>query len=126
MKFTHGQFNWNELMTRDVAGMKKFYTGALGWKFEKFPGPMKPPYWLIKVDGKGIGGFFDISDKHFKGIKEQWVTYVAVDDVDKRVKKALKLGAKLMRPALDIPNVGRIAFLIQPGGAIVAWMTPKM
>ena len=126
MTFTHGTFNWNELMTRDVAGMKKFYAHTLGWTFEKFPGDKEPPYWIIKVAGKGIGSLLDISYAHFKGMKEQWVTYVAVDDVDERVKKAVAAGARIMRPALDIPNVGKIAFLTQPDGAMVAWMTPRM
>jgi hypothetical protein len=31
---------------------------------------------------------------------------------------------KAARP-LDIPNVGRIAILAQPGGAMVGWITPK-
>lgn len=122
----HGQFIWNELMTRDLEGMKKFYAETLGWTFETFPGDMDPPYWVIKSGGKGVGGFFDISDPHYDSLKAQWVTYVAVDDVDAAVKKAVAAGAKEMRPPLDIPNVGRIAFLIQPDGAMVAWMTPRM
>jgi predicted enzyme related to lactoylglutathione lyase len=44
--------------------------------------------------------------------------------VDKRVAKAVKAGAKLMKPIFDVPGVGRIAVLTQPGGAGVGWMTP--
>jgi hypothetical protein len=29
-----------------------------------------------------------------------------------------------MKPIFDVPNVGRIAILMQPGGAGVGWMTP--
>jgi len=39
--------------------------------------------------------------------------------------KAVKAGAKLMKPIFDVPGVGRIAILMQPGGAGVGWMTPK-
>ena len=42
----------------------------------------------------------------------------------KRVEKALAAGAQLMRPIFDIPGVGRIAILREPGGAGIAWMTP--
>jgi predicted enzyme related to lactoylglutathione lyase len=55
---------------------------------------------------------------------EDWMPYLAVDDVDKRVEKALARGATLMRPPFDIPNIGRIAVLRQPGGGVVGWMTP--
>jgi predicted enzyme related to lactoylglutathione lyase len=52
------------------------------------------------------------------------MSYLAVDDVDARVAKATAAGAKLMRPIFDVPNVGRIAILTEPGGAGVGWMTP--
>lgn len=29
-----------------------------------------------------------------------------------------------MRPLFDIPGIGRIAILREPGGASVGWMTP--
>jgi predicted enzyme related to lactoylglutathione lyase len=52
------------------------------------------------------------------------MSYLAVDDVDKRVEKAIKAGARLMKPIFDVPNVGRIAILTEPGGAGIGWMTP--
>src|SRR5215470_1920190 len=45
-------------------------------------------------------------------------------DVDACVKKAVAAGAKLMKPVFDVPNVGRIAILQEPGGAGIGWMTP--
>jgi uncharacterized protein len=29
-----------------------------------------------------------------------------------------------MKPIFDVPGVGRIAILLEPGGAGVGWMTP--
>jgi predicted enzyme related to lactoylglutathione lyase len=29
-----------------------------------------------------------------------------------------------MRPIFDVPDVGRIAILTEPGGAGIGWMTP--
>ena len=52
------------------------------------------------------------------------MAYIAVDDVDARVKKATKAGAKVMKPAFDVPGVGRIVILLEPGGAGIGWMTP--
>jgi predicted enzyme related to lactoylglutathione lyase len=40
------------------------------------------------------------------------------------VKKAQAAGATLMRPIFDVPGVGRIAILKEPGGAGIGWMTP--
>ncbi|MCX7310337.1 MAG: hypothetical protein NTV56_01075 [Alphaproteobacteria bacterium] len=60
----------------------------------------------------------------YKDVPEAWMSYLAVDDVDARVKKALAAGAKLMKPAFDVPNVGRIAIITEPNGAGIGWMTP--
>jgi uncharacterized protein len=36
----------------------------------------------------------------------------------------VQAGAKVMQPAFDIPGVGRIVILAEPGGATIGWMTP--
>jgi hypothetical protein len=121
----HGKFVWNELNTYDVDGAKKFLSAALGWSFEAMPMP-DSTYWVAKNGNDRIGGIFDLNvlkDRH--GIPEHWLSYVAVDDIDARVKKALTIGAKEMRAPFDVPGVGRIAILQQPGGAVVGWITPK-
>jgi predicted enzyme related to lactoylglutathione lyase len=121
----HGRFVWNELNTHDVEGARRFLSGTLGWSFESMPIP-DGTYWIIKNGEERVGAQFDMSgDAHFKGVPEHWLSYVAVDDIDSRYKKALAAGAKEGRAPFDIPNVGRIAILAQPGGAMVGWITPK-
>jgi uncharacterized protein len=125
MRGSHGTFYWNELMTRDVEGAKKFYADTLGWSYDAMPMPDGGgSYWLAMMDGEPVGGIFDISGSDFQGVPESWMSYIAVDDVDARVAKAVKAGAKLMKPVFDVPGVGRIAILMQPDGAGVGWMTP--
>jgi len=123
MAWTHGKFYWNELMTRDVERDKKFYGDTLGWTFDGMPMP-QGTYWVANIGGQPVGGLFPINDPQFKGVPEGWMSYIAVDDVDARVKKALAAGATLMRPIFDVPGVGRIAILKEPGGAGIGWMTP--
>jgi predicted enzyme related to lactoylglutathione lyase len=125
MRGSHGTFYWNELMTRDVEGAKKFYADTLGWSYDAMPMPDGGgSYWLAMIDGEPVGGLFDISAPDFGQMPESWMAYIAVDDVDARVAKAVKAGAKLMKPVFDVPGVGRIAILMQPDGAGVGWMTP--
>jgi len=124
MPWSHGQFHWNELMTRDVERAKKFYAEAMGWSFDAMPMPGGGTYWIAKANGTPAGGIFDINGPEYKDVPEGWMPYIAVDDVDARVKKAIKAGAKVMKPAFDVPGVGRIVILLEPGGAGVGWMTP--
>jgi predicted enzyme related to lactoylglutathione lyase len=119
----HGHFHWNELLARDVEKAKKFYGDVIGWNFESMQTP-QGIYWIAKMGDGVVGGIFPLTSPQFDGVPECWMAYLAVDDVDARVKKAVAAGAKLMRPAFDIPGVGRIAILTEPGGAGVGWITP--
>ena len=125
MAWSHGAFYWNELMTRDPEDAKRFYTAMLGWTFDTMPMDGGKTYWVAKMNGEMVGGFFDISAPEFEQLQESWVSYIAVDNVDDRATKATQSGAKLMKPAFDIPGVGRIAMLLDPGDAMIALITPS-
>ena len=122
--WSHGSFHWNELMTRDVERAKRFYKTSIGWSFDSMPMPDGGTYWCAMMNGKPVAGIFPLDPPEFDGVPEGWMSYLAVDDVDKRVANAIEAGAKLMKPIFDVPGVGRIAILTEPGGAGVGWMTP--
>ncbi|MPZ39919.1 MAG: VOC family protein [Rhizobiales bacterium] len=120
----HGHFHWNELLTADVERAKRFYADTIGWTFEGMPMEGGATYWVAKAADQPVGGIFPTNRPGFEGAPEGWMPYLAVDDVDARVKKAVAAGAKLMRPIFDVPEVGRIAILTEPGGAGIGWITP--
>ena len=122
--FAHGTFRWNELMSRDVERDKRFYRDTIGWNFEPMKMENGGTYWCAIQGGKPVAGIFNIATREFEGVPVGWMSYLAVDDVDARTAKAVKAGAQLMRPIFDVPNVGRIAILREPGGAGIGWMTP--
>ena len=117
---SHGHFHWNVLATHDVEKAKKFYTDTLGWTYEGMPMP-EGTYWVASAGGEPVAGIVDAGSD---GSAESWMGYIAVDDVDARAKKAVQAGAKVVQPAFDIPGVGRIVILAEPGGATIGWMTP--
>jgi uncharacterized protein len=120
----HGHFHWNELLTRDIDRAKRFYETTIGWHFQAMPMPDGATYWVAEIDGEPVAGLFPTDRPEFAQAPEAWMSYLAVDDVDKRVEKAVAAGAKLMRPIFDVPEVGRIAILTEPGGAGIGWITP--
>jgi predicted enzyme related to lactoylglutathione lyase len=121
----HGTFYWNELTTNDVAKARKFYEETLGWTFDSMPMPGGGHDYLVaNANGKPVGGIFDTSGTDMASMPEFWMSYIAVDDVDKRVEKAKKAGATVIRPPFDVQGVGRIAILQQPGGGGIGWITP--
>lgn len=120
----HGMFNWNELMTRDPDRAKKFYADTIGWTFDAMPMP-RGVYWIAKMGEEKVGGLFDMRGHDIPpSMTVAWMPYLAVDDVDTRLEKAVAAGATVMRPPFDVPGVGRIGILKEPGGAVVGWITP--
>lgn len=119
----HGFFHWNELMTRDVGKARAFYEKTIGWTFDEMPMP-EGIYYVAMLGEKPVGGIYEMKGKEFDGVPEHWMSYLAVDDVDARVKIAVAEGAVVMKEAIDIPQVGRFAILKDGGGAVIGWMTP--
>jgi uncharacterized protein len=121
-----GAFHWNELMTRDIAKAKDFYKKTLGWTYEDMSmgDTMYGTYTMINSGDQQVGGMFDIGGPMFEGQPEAWFTYIAVDDLDKRLKKVKEAGGSVMREPWDVPGVGRIAIVQVPGGATQGWMVP--
>lgn len=122
--WTHGAFHWNELRTRDAERAKRFYAATIGWTFEAMATPDGHAYWVAMQDGKPVAGLFPLISPQFDGVPESWMSFLAVDNLDERVAKAIETGARLVMPIFDVPGVGRIAMLREPGGAGIGWMTP--
>jgi hypothetical protein len=115
-----GHFCWNELVVPDDAAAQRFYTQLLGWTTEPFGAGMD--YTVLRKDGVGVGGLMKAPEP---GIPAQWVPYVIVGDVDAAVAKAAQLGAKVCKAGFDIPEVGRIAVLADPQGAVFGIIKPS-
>lgn len=124
MSGSHGRFHWNELLARDVNAAKKFYADTIGWTYDGMPMPDGQTYWVAKMGDQPVAGIFDISGPGYQGVPDGWMPYLGVDDVEARAKKAVAAGARIVKPAFDVPGVGRIVILMEPGGAGVGWITP--
>lgn len=113
---------WNELGTNDTQKAGDFYANVFGWTKQMFPGPME--YTVFNNGDKGVGGMYQITPE-MGPIPPNWLVYIAVDDCDAKVQKATELGASVIRPAEDIPGVGRFAILADPQGAAFALLKPQ-
>ena len=124
MSTSQGKFVWYELSTTDVPAAIAFYKDVLGWGTEDFEGAgMRYVRWTAY--GKAIGGVMPLADEsRNSGAPPHWMAYVFADDVDALIDKARSLGGKACMPPMDIPNVGRIGILSDPGGAVLAIIQP--
>jgi uncharacterized protein len=111
-------FTWNELMTTDTKKAGDFYSSTFGWTrdVQNF-GPLE--YTMFNNGDRPNGGMLQITPE-MGPIPPNWLVYFAVDDCDAKAQKAAELGGQIMKPADDIPGVGRFAILIDPQGAAFA------
>ena len=119
-----------ELPYDDRARMAKFYKSAFGWQArmlgEKMndyvtatttetgeKGPKKP--------GRINGGFYPR--------KPDWpaqypTIVIAVDDINRSMKKVMTAGGMVLGEPMDIPNVGRYVSFLDPEGNRVSMLQP--
>ena len=86
-------------------------------------------YWSIQtvpIDEKGMllrpgvnGGMYK---KDMAGAIP--VSYVAVEDIDRALKEAKMLGAKVVSDKAEIPTIGKFAIVLDPEGNPIGIMQP--
>lgn len=124
MANTPAPFVWHDLMTTDVEAAKTFYAHVIGWNMQSFPG--SDDYTVLSAGSVGIGGIMAIPpDACERGAPACWQGYIAVDDVDAYADRIQSAGGTVIRPAADIPNVGRFAVVADPQGAFFIIFKPQ-
>ncbi len=112
-----GAFLWDLLVTDDIESAKTFYRELFGWQAEDAVINGSQPYALFKrANAKDAAGamqqFFAVAGQAF------WLSCLATDDVDAAVAGATSLGASLLKAEIDLPQLGRLAILADPTGAV--------
>jgi predicted enzyme related to lactoylglutathione lyase len=121
---TDGSFVWNELYTDDPDKSLAFYKTIGGFTVERMTSPGSGPgpdrYDVLKSEGKSRAGVMKMA-----GVPPMWMPYVKVSNADQTVERAKKLGATFKHPAETIPNVGRLAVMMDPQGAPLGILQPS-
>ena len=112
-----GHFCWPELATTDIATAKTYYGALFGWSSYDVPTAMGF-YTVFQVEGLDVAGAYQMGPHQHA--PTHWNSYVVVESADASFAKAETLGATTLMAPFDIPNVGRMAFIQDPGGASLA------
>ena len=100
-----GGWFWNELRTSDDRTALAFYETMFGFAHEAMNmGPAT--YFMLNHGGR--------------------LPYVAVPAFAAAAAKAAALGGEVVTAPGDIPGIGRFAIAVDPTGAAVAFITPKI
>lgn len=124
MSNTHGDWIWYELMTTDAQGAAAFYGPILGWTAQP-PMPGGMDYRTVQAaDGDYVAGILPLTpEMTAHGARPCWLGYIGVDDVDRTLGTIAAAGGRMLMPARDVPQVGRIAMVADPQGVPFYIMT---
>ena len=117
-----GRFLWYELLTTDPDAAIAFYGDVVGWGTEPF-GAGAPPYTMWMSAAGPVGGVMKLPAEA-AGAPPHWMAYIGTPDLDATVARARELGGNVIWGPMDIPEVGRVAGLTDPQGAMFAVYTP--
>ncbi|MYA33086.1 MAG: VOC family protein [Gemmatimonadales bacterium] len=119
-----GRFCWYELLTTDLEGAQDFYRRIVGWETGAWQGE-GPEYITWNNNGTPIGGVMQLpAEALADGAPAHWMPYVSTPDVDATVARAERLGGGTIH-RMEIPEVGHIAVLRDPGGAVFTAYQPS-
>jgi predicted enzyme related to lactoylglutathione lyase len=121
-----GTFCWTDLSTTSTGEAKRFYSEILGWTYDEVPMGPGQTYSMAKKGGQEVGAIGGQSpDDKKRGAPPHWNNYVAVKSAAETAARAERLGGKLLAPAFDVMDAGRMAVLQDPQGAILSIWEPK-
>lgn len=124
--YQDGTPSWIDLSTPDPDGAKDFYHALFGWEFEDNPAGDRGVYTMASKDGHAAAGMMEQASEQVEmGIPPFWNTYVTCREIDAAVAKVEEAGGSVMMPTMDVMDAGRMAVIVDPGGAVFSLWAPK-
>jgi len=118
-----GTLCWADLSTSDPAEASKFYTGLFGWKIAASEND--PSGYLHIQNGENFIGGVPPAMYRDPNVPPNWLLYFLTSNCDATAAKAKQLGAKVNIEPMTIENVGRMAILADPQGAVFSIFQPS-
>jgi uncharacterized protein len=113
-----GSFCWIELATTDQNAAKKFYGSLFGWNANDTPMGPGDFYTIFQLEGRAAAAGCTLRKEQLdQSVPPHWMLYVTVENADASVGRAAKLGGKVLAPAFDVFEAGRMAVLQDTAGA---------
>ena len=114
-----GAVCWDELMTRDTGAAEKFYAAVFGYGIKHSEMPM--PYTEFQIGGKSVAGMLAMKPD-MEHVPPHWLVYFMVPNCGGAIDTAKSLGGEILFGPIAIPDIGNIAVIKDPQGAVFGIM----
>jgi predicted enzyme related to lactoylglutathione lyase len=125
-----------EIHAKDKEKMQKFYSDVFGWTIQQM-GPEMGSYIVVTTGGDsksddpktwGINGGITtrMGDLPKDGAAvNAYVCIIGVEDVDESINKVKSAGGTIALEKMDVPGVGKLAYVKDPEGNIFGMLEPN-
>jgi predicted enzyme related to lactoylglutathione lyase len=120
--YAPGTPSWVELSSPDVDASAQFYRDVLGWSATEPGSAESGGYRMFQSGGRNVAGLMGHMQE---GQPTAWATYVSVDDADATAEKVKAAGGSVAVEPMDVMDIGRMAFFVDPTGAVFGVWQPK-
>lgn len=120
----NGRIVWHDLLTNTPEASRRFYNELFGWEFERPTMISSGAYYLIRHNGRLIGGMVDANRLDNSEIS-QWVTVISVDDIDAAVLRLEREGGEVLTPPTEVGRRGTLAVVTGSDGALFAMVKTR-
>ena len=101
--------------------MKSFYSAVFGWTVEEHSTEPGDLYMTFKHNNRDVAAAAGMKeDQRSRGLPPYWLSYIYVANADDSASTAKRLGAKALTAPFDVMELGRMAILEDPTGAVFA------
>lgn len=115
-----GLIKWADLTVDNPEAVKDFYCGVLGWESKGFEMEDRTDYVMTNAESGDVVAGICTQAGDIKGLPQQWLVYVTVDDLDDSIKACDELGGKVVFGPRDSESMGRWCVVEDPAGAVMA------
>src|SRR5262249_9359177 len=112
---------WIDIFSSDPDKTRTFYSELFGWKAEE-PNPEFGGYWMFFKDGVQVAG--GMRNDGSTGAPDGWSVYLETEDTEATVAQASAGGAQVVVPAMPIADMGSMAVITDPAGAMIGMWQP--
>jgi uncharacterized protein len=121
--YAPGTFCWADLGTPDAAAATRFYTALFGWTAEDRPMGPDASYTMLHADGRSVAALYQ--QEAAQHGPPHWLSYISVASASDAAARAKALDGTLLMEPFDVLDVGRMAMVQDPTGAVVALWEPR-
>lgn len=111
---------WIDLSTSDQPASCAFYSALLGWDAED-PDPELGGYLNFTAGGERVAGCVPAMPG---APTDTWSVHLAAADAERTAEAAVAAGGTVHVPAMEVRDLGRMAVVADPGGAVVGLWQP--